>query len=42
MGSLSLLIVYTFLIGLAELQFGFTVGQVLQGLTRLLLGAGQG
>ena len=42
MGGLALLIIYTVLIGLAELQFGITVGRVLQGFIRLLLGAGQG
>lgn len=40
MGGLALLIVYTVLIGLLELQFDFTVGQVLARLIRLLAGSG--
>jgi len=38
MGSLALLIVYTLLIGLLELQFNFTVGQIVARLIRLLVG----
>ena len=40
MGSLALLIVYTLLIGLLELQFRFTVGQIVIHLIRLLTGQG--
>ena len=36
MGGLALLIVYTLLIGLVELQFGVTVGQVVLRLIRFL------
>lgn len=39
MASLALLIVYTILIGLLELQFHFTVGQIVAHLIRLLTGA---
>jgi hypothetical protein len=38
MGSLALLIVYTLLIGLLELQFNFTVGQIVERIIRLLTG----
>jgi len=38
MGGLTLLVVYTVLIGLLELQFHFTVGQVVARLIRLLVG----
>ena len=37
-GSLAALIVYTLLIGLLELQFHFTVGQIVIHLIRLLTG----
>ena len=40
MGALALLIVYTILIGLLELQFNFTVGEILRHITRLLAGTG--
>jgi len=35
-----LLIVYTIILGLLELQFHFTVGQVAERLIRLLAGSG--
>jgi hypothetical protein len=38
MGSLALLIIYTLLIGLLELQFHVTVGQILSHIIRLLAG----
>ena len=38
MGSLGLLIVYTLLVGLIELQFHVTVAQILVHLMRLLVG----
>ena len=40
MGGLGLLIVYTLLIGLLELQFGFTVGQIVARLFHLIVGGG--
>jgi hypothetical protein len=40
MGSLALLIVYTLLIGLLELQFHFSVGQIVVHLIRVLAGNG--
>ena len=40
MGALALLIVYTILIGLVELQFNFTVGQILRHVIHLLAGTG--
>jgi len=39
-GGLVFLIVYTVLIGLLELQFHFTVGEVLKHLIRQVTGAG--
>jgi hypothetical protein len=36
--SIGLLVIYTLLIGLLEIQFGFTVGQVVQNLIRILTG----
>ena len=38
MSSLVALIVYTLLIGLLELQFHFTVGQIVTHIIRLLTG----
>lgn len=38
MGGLAFIIVYTVLIGIAELQFGVTVGQLLTRLVRWLAG----
>lgn len=38
MGSLAALIIYTLLIGLLELQFHFTVGQIVIHLIHLLAG----
>ena len=38
MGGLASLIVYTVLIGILELQFGFTVGQLLRDVIQLLTG----
>ena len=38
MGSLAGLILYTILLGLLELQFHFTVGQVVEHVIRLLTG----
>lgn len=38
MGSLGLLLVYTVLLGLLELQFHFTVGQVIEHVIHLLAG----
>ena len=38
MGSLAALIVYTLLLGVLELQFHFTVGQIVIHLIRLLTG----
>ncbi len=38
MGSLVALIIYTLLIGLLELQFHFTVGQIVTHIIRLLTG----
>lgn len=40
MGGLGLLIVYTLLIGLLELQFGFTVGDLVVRLIQFLTGGG--
>ena len=40
MGGLGLLIVYTLLIGLLELQFDFTVGQIVARLFQFLTGSG--
>jgi hypothetical protein len=40
MGSIALLIVYTIILGLLELQFHFTVGQVVERLIRFLVGSG--
>jgi hypothetical protein len=40
MGSVALLIIYTIMLGLLELQFHFTVGQVVAHLIRLLAGSG--
>ena len=40
MGALALLIVYTILIGFLELQFNFTVGEVVRHIICLLAGAG--
>lgn len=39
MGSLGLLIVYTLLLGALEIQFDFTVGEIVQHLIRVLTGA---
>jgi hypothetical protein len=38
MGSLAALVIYTSLIGLLELQFHFTVGQIVMHVIRLLAG----
>lgn len=38
MGSVALLIVYTLLLGLLELHFNFTVGEIVARLVRLLVG----
>ena len=38
MGSLALLIIYTILLGLLELQFHFTVGRIVERLIHLLVG----
>ena len=38
MGSFALLIVYTLLLGVLELQFNFTVGQIVENLIRILTG----
>ncbi len=38
MGSLALLIVYTLLLGILELQFNFTVGEIVTHLIRVLTG----
>ena len=38
MSSLVALIVYTLLIGLLELRFNFTVGEIVTHLIRLLMG----
>lgn len=38
MGSLAALVIYTLLIGLLELQFHFTVGQIVMHVIRLLAG----
>jgi hypothetical protein len=38
MGSFALLIVYTLLLGILELQFNFTVGQIVENLIRVLTG----
>ena len=40
MGALALLIVYTILIGLVELQFNLTVGVILRPIISLLAGTG--
>ena len=40
MGGLALLIVYTIILGLLELQFDFTVAQVVERLIQLLAGSG--
>lgn len=40
MGGLALITVYTLLVGLLELQFHFTIGQVVVRLIRLLTGPG--
>ena len=40
MGGLVLFIVYTIILGLLELRFGFTVGQVIERLIRFLAGSG--
>jgi hypothetical protein len=39
MGSLGLLIVYTLLLGILEIHFEFTVGEIVQRLIRVLTGA---
>jgi hypothetical protein len=39
-GSLALLIVYTIILGLLELQFHFTVAQVVERLIHFLVGSG--
>lgn len=38
MGSFGLLILYTLVLGLLEIQFHFTVGQVVQNVIRVLTG----
>ncbi len=38
MGSFAALIIFTLLIGLLELQFHFTVGQIVEHIIRLLTG----
>jgi hypothetical protein len=38
MGSLGLLVIYTLLIGALELQFHFTVGQIVLHLIRVMTG----
>ena len=39
MAGLAMLIVYTVLVGLLELRFDFTVGEVLRHLIELLVGS---
>lgn len=39
MGSFGLLIIYTLLLGLLEIQFNFTVGQIVERWIRFLTGA---
>lgn len=38
MGSLGLLIVYTLLLGVLEIQFDFTVGEIVQHPIRVITG----
>lgn len=40
MGSIGLLIVYTLVLGILEIQFDFTVGQIVQNLISLLANGG--
>ncbi len=40
LGNLAFLIIYTTLIGVLEMQFHFTVGQIIERLIRSLAGAG--
>lgn len=38
MGSLALILIYTLLLGILELQFDFTVGEIVTHLIRVLTG----
>lgn len=40
MGSLGLLFIYTIMLGLLELHFDFTVGELVERLIRFLTGSG--